>query len=268
MARAAAGRLGNQSGWEDKILGALSNDLQSTDGTFHYAMESLARRAIAVGGSVDPCNDVLTVLRLQMLGIISGQPETRPRLEDLFQETRLMLTQVALSAYRDRDQSAASHLRNISKTCLETLATREAGPISRALSAHLPPLGVSACAISRLLPSSRRGAQLEVVARLSPDFGQSNKLQLLPDSSLGLDQTLSHLASAVLLPLDFNQQPVGLAAFAWGAHNPLVYEQLREVLSVAVYATLEPASVRSAAAPKDGPGTAGSLAGAPPSSRG
>ena len=267
MARAAAGRLGNQSGWEEKILGALSNDLQSTDGTFHYAMESLARRAIAVGGSVDPCNDVLTVLRLQMLGIIVGQPETRPRLEDLFQETRLMLTQVALSAYRDRDQSAASHLRNISRTCLETLATREAGPISQALSAHLPPLGVSACAISRLLPSSRRGAQLEVVARLSPDFGQS-RLQLLPESSLGLDQTLSHLASAVLLPLDFNQQPVGLAAFAWGAHNPLVYEQLREVLSVAVYATLEPASVRTAAAPKDGPATAGSAAGAAPSSRG
>ena len=244
MARAAAGRLGNQSGWEDRLLGALSNDLQSTEGAFRYAVESVARRAIAAGGSVDPCNDILTMLRLQVLGIASGQPETRPRIEDLFQETRLMLTQVALAAYRERDQAAASHLRNISKTCLETLATRDAGPISRALSAHLPPLGVSACAISRLLPSSRRGAQLEVVARLSPDFGQS-KLQLLPESSLGLDQTLSHLATAVLMPLDFNQQPVGLAAFAWGAHNPLVYEQLREVLSLAVYATLEPASVRA-----------------------
>jgi hypothetical protein len=243
MARAAAGRLGNQSGWEDKLLSALSSDLQGTDGTFRYAMESVTRRAIAVGSSVDPCNDVLTVLRLQVLGIASGQPEARPRIEDMFQETRLTLTQVALSAYRDRAQSAARHLRNISKTCLETLATREAGPISRALSAHLPPLGVSACAISRL-QSSRRGAQLEVVARLSPDFGQS-KLQLLPQSSLGLDQTLSHLASAVLLPLDFNQEAVGLAAFSWGAHNPLLYEQLREVLSVAVYATLERTSVRS-----------------------
>jgi hypothetical protein len=69
----------------------------------------------------------------------------------------------------------------------------------------------------------------------------------LPQSSLGLDQTLSHLAIAVLLPLDFNQEPVGLAAFAWGAHNPLLYEQLREVSSVAVFATLEPTSVRAPA---------------------
>jgi DNA-binding LacI/PurR family transcriptional regulator len=268
MARAAAGRLGNQSGWEDKILSALSSDLQGTDGTFRYALESVARRAIAVGGSVDPCHDVLTALRLQVLGIASGQPEARPRIEDMFQETRLVLTMVALAAYRDRDQAAARHLRNISKTCLETLVTRESGPISRALSAHLPPLGVSACAISRLLPSSRRGAQLEVVARLSPDFGHS-KLQLLPQSSLGLDQTLSHLAIAVLMPLDFNQEPVGLAAFGWGAHNPILYEQLREVLSVAVYATLEPLSVRAPSpdsARDSGPESATALGG-PPSSR-
>jgi DNA-binding LacI/PurR family transcriptional regulator len=237
MARAAAGRLGNQSGWEDKVLGALSNDLQQGSSSFRYAMEGVARRAIAVGGSVDPCNDVLTVLRLQALGISSGHPEARPRLEDMFQETRLILTQVALAAYRERDQATANHLRNISRTCLETLATREAGPISRALSEHLPPLGISACAISRFSTSALRGRQLEVVARVSPDFGNSKTL-LLPTGSLGLEQTLSHLAAVVLMPLDFNQEPVGLAGFAWGAHNPLLYEQLREVLSVAVYATV------------------------------
>src|SRR4029079_9771689 len=79
LSRAAAGRLGNQSGWEDKLLGALSSDLQNASGALRAALESVARRSIAVGGSVDPCNDVLTVLRLQVLGIAAGHPEARPR---------------------------------------------------------------------------------------------------------------------------------------------------------------------------------------------
>jgi DNA-binding LacI/PurR family transcriptional regulator len=241
MARAAAGRLGNQSGWEDKLVAALSSDLQSSDGGFRWALESIARRCIALGGSVEPCNDVLTVLRLQTLGIAAGYSEARPRIEDLFQETRLILTQVALAAYRERDHAAANHLRNISKTCLEVLATREAGPIGRALSEHLPPLHVSACTVSRFVNNTHRGQQLETLARVSPDFGKT-RTQLLPVGSLGLDSTLEHLAGVVLMPLEFNQTPVGLAGFAWGAHNPLLYEQLREVLSVAVYALSLPAS--------------------------
>ncbi len=238
MARAASGRLGNQSGWEEKVMAALTNDLQNSDGSFRYGLEAVARRAIAVGGSVDPCNDVLTSLRLQVLGIAGSHPDARARVEDMFQETRLMLTHVGLSAYRERDQAANNHMRNISKSCMETLASHEASSLSRALSVHLPPLGIAACSISRLALGGQRGPQLDVIAQLSPDFG-SSKAPVLPMTSLGLDQTLQHRAAVVLMPLDFKQQPVGVAGIAWGAHNPLVYEQLRELFSMAVYATLD-----------------------------
>lgn len=239
MARAAAGRLGNQNGWEEKVLRALSNDVASADGSFRYGLESVARRAIAVGGSIDPCNDVLTSLRLQVLGIAAHHPAARPRIEDMFQETRLMLTTVGLSAYRDRDQAANSHMRSISQACMGALATSDAGSLSRALSEHLPALGVAACAISRLSTGTGRGQQLEVIARLSPDFGNM-KAPVLPLASLGMDQTLEHRAAVVLLPLEFNQRPVGLGGVAWGAHNPLIYEQLRELFSLAAYATVRP----------------------------
>jgi hypothetical protein len=127
-------------------------------------------------------------------------------------------------------------MRNLSKACMATLATQETSALSHALSAHLPPLGVAACSISRLNSSSRRGPQFEIVAHLSPDFVAS-KSHALALSSLGIDQTLQHRAAVVLMPLEFNQRPVGLAAFAWGAHNPMTYELLREWLSVAVYAS-------------------------------
>jgi DNA-binding LacI/PurR family transcriptional regulator len=236
MARAAAGRLGNQNGWEEKILRALASDLQTGDGSFRFALESVARKAISVGGSVDACNDMLTTLRLQVLAIAASKVELRPRVEDMFQEARLMITNVGLSAYRDRDQANTDHMRNISKACMGALAIQDTSALSRALSTHLPPLGVAAFSVSRLNTASTRDAQLQIVARLSPDFVTA-KSAPLPISSLGIDQTLQHRAAVVLMPLEFNQRPVGLAGFAWGAHNPMTYELLREWLSVAVYAS-------------------------------
>jgi len=236
MARAAAGRLGKQHGWEERLLRALASELQTGEGLFRQALENVARKAISGGGNVDACNDVLTSVRLQVLAIAVSKAELRPRIEDMFQEARLMLTNVGLSAYRDRDQAATDHMRNLSKACMATLATQETSALSHALSAHLPPLGVAACSISRLNSSSRRGPQFEIVAHLSPDFVAS-KSHALALSSLGIDQTLQHRAAVVLMPLEFNQRPVGLAAFAWGAHNPMTYELLREWLSVAVHAS-------------------------------
>jgi DNA-binding LacI/PurR family transcriptional regulator len=236
MARAAAGRLGKQSGWEGKILMALASELQTGDGSFLPAFEGVVRKAISVGGGVDACNDVLTSLRLQVLAIAVSKPELRSRVEDMFQEARLMVTNVGLSAYRDRDQAATDHMRNISKACMGAFAAQDTTALSRALSTHLPPLGVTACSISRLSTTSARGPRLEIVARLSPDFVPA-KNPALPTGSLGIDQTLQHRAAVVLMPLEFNRRPVGVAGFAWGAHNPMTYELLREWLSVAVYAS-------------------------------
>jgi hypothetical protein len=235
MARAAAGRLGNQNGWEERILRALASDVQTGDGSFRFTLESVARKGISMGGSVDACNDVLTSLRLQVLAIAGSKADLRPRLEDMFQEARLMITNVGLSAYRDRDQAATDHMRNLSKACMGAFATQDTTALSRALSTHLPPLGVAACSITRLSTAPGREPRLEIVARLSPDF-VNIKSPALPISSLGIDQTLQHRAAVVLMPLEFNQRPVGLAGFAWGAHNPMTYELLREWLSIAVYA--------------------------------
>lgn len=236
MARAAAGRLGGQNGWEDKLVAALASDLQNADGAFRYALESIARRSINSGGNVDPCSDMLTALRLLVLGITGGHSELRPRIEDVFQEARTMLTHVGLSAYRERDQAANNHLRNIAQTCMATLATRESAALSRALSTHLPPLGVSACTISRLTESKTRGPELSLLAQLSPDFAPA-RAGTLPLASLGVDQALHHRAGIVLMPLDFAGQPLGVVGFAWGAFNPLIYEQLREWFSIVLYAT-------------------------------
>jgi hypothetical protein len=52
---------------------------------------------------------------------------------------------------------------------------------------------------------------------------------------LGIDSALEREDTLVVEPLEFAGSPVGIAAFAWGAHNPVHYEVLREVLSTAIY---------------------------------
>lgn len=234
LARAAAGRLQSQPGWEEKLLRATGEELDGSEGALLHELEAIARRSIAVGGNIDACNDVLTRLRLLLLSVLGPKSEPRARVDDMLQETRLRLTEVALGAYREREQASANHLRNLTRACLDTLASHNGQSLTRALREHLPALGICACTVSRLQQGKSGSEELKVVARLSLDLEQ---VRIEPQSvaSLGLGQNLKHRAVVVLQPLVFNGLPVGLAGFSWGAHNPLDYEQLRELFSVAAY---------------------------------
>jgi hypothetical protein len=53
----------------------------------------------------------------------------------------------------------------------------------------------------------------------------------------GLDTLLESVETLVIEPLDFGGAPVGLAALAWGAPEASYYEQLREMLGAATFAS-------------------------------
>lgn len=148
---------------------------------------------------------------------------------------RARLTEVGLGALVEGQQATDHHLRGLMKACLGMLGTARPEDLSRAMRDHLPPLGVTACTMTTLLPDRQGTYQLEVVARLSRELGQGKKLRL-PVESLGIDASLEHRAAVVLMPLDFNGSAVGLVGFDWGARNPVHYEHLREVFSLAGHA--------------------------------
>lgn len=234
LARAASGRLTNQDGWEQKILRGVGDEMEGQEGALLYALEKVGRRAIANGGNIDACNDVLTKLRLLLISIVASTSDIRSRLDDVLQETRLRLTNVALGAYREREQASGVHFRNLTRACLNTLLTHDGIPLTRMLREHLPPLGIEACTISRLQGTLEENPTLEVVARLSLDMAQQHST-MLELRTLGLDQNLEHRTVVVLEPLVFDGIPVGLAAMSWGALNPLDYEHLRELFGIAAF---------------------------------
>ena len=104
----------------------------------------------------------------------------------------------------------------------------------QSLGRHLPLLGVEACTVTRLSTTPAGVREHRVLTRLGEKIVSSSSTVLTAES-LGIDSSLDHRAAVVVLPLDFGGQSVGLASCSWGAHNPLNYELLRELIGAAVY---------------------------------
>jgi DNA-binding LacI/PurR family transcriptional regulator len=234
LARAAAGRLTGMSGWEGRLLDALLDDLsRSTGGAFVAEVEQLVRQNVALGRDVMLCHEILTVLRLQAVACAALEPTARPRVEDLFQEARLSISRIGAEVERDRVRTLAARMRLVTKGCLSLLGMWSRAELGPLLVEHLPALGIRAFSVARFKGPADTG-MLEVLARrvegLSPGADS-----VLPLGSLGLDEALEREEAMLIEPLEFDGQPVGLVALAWGARDPLHYEQLREILGAAVF---------------------------------
>lgn len=234
LARAAAGRLTGMSGWEGRLLDALLEDLaKEAGGAFVAEVEQLVRQNVAQGRDVMICHEVLTVLRLQAVACAALEPAARPRVEDLFQESRLTISRIGAEVERDRVRTLAARMRLVTKGCLSLLGMWSRAELGSLLLEHLPALGVRSFSVGRFLGPADTG-KLEIVVRRAEGISSPGE-PVLPLGSLGLDEVLEREEAMLIEPLEFDGQPVGIAALAWGARDPLHYEQLREVLGAAVF---------------------------------
>jgi hypothetical protein len=237
LLRAAAGRLIGMAGWDSKLLDSLTQELGSPiGGSFLRETERMARRSIALGSGGATLHDILTTLRLQTLSCAALEPEVRPRLEDLFQEVRYLIACVVSDVEHEQTSVSNHHLRLIFKACMLTLSGGPASELIAVLCEQLPALGVPAFCIARFQGRLGVTPDLDIVARRVTGLWQQ-KLFRVPTADLGLDPAFATEEALIVQPLDFGDMPVGLAVFAWGARNPLLYEQLRDLLSVALHAT-------------------------------
>lgn len=235
LARAATGRLTGMSGWEGRLLDALLDDLARTagGGALVAEVEQLVRQNVAQGRDVMICHEVLTVLRLQAVACANLEPSARPRVEDLFQESRLTISRIGAEVERDRVHTLAARMRLVTKGCLSLLGMWSRVELAPLLTEHLPALGIRGFSVARFRGPADTG-QLEVLVRRAEGISTPGE-PLLPLGSLGLDDALGQEEAMLIEPLEFDGQPVGIAALSWGARDPLHYEQLREVLGAAVF---------------------------------
>jgi hypothetical protein len=183
------------------------------------------------------CHDVLTTLRLQALACASLEPTIRPLWEDLFQESRMRLARIGAEVERDRQHMLNYRMRITIRACLPGLRGSGADPreLGLTLDEHLPAIGIRAFCISRFADSMRPAGEL-VVAALRSTAAWASSQKTLGATELGVHPSLEHEDALVIEPLEFAGRPQGIAVFAWGAQDPVHYEQLREVLGAALHA--------------------------------
>lgn len=235
LVRAANGRLAGLASWDSHLADALVSDFGSKrEGTFLRELERMVRQHAARGHSTAGFHDVLTALRLQLIACSGVEADMRPRVEDLMQEARLNIARIGAEVERARLQTLGQHLRLLWECCVRRLGSSETEPLGPVLDRHLPGLGVGSFCITRWRPEAAASRELEVVWRRSAR-GASRQSHALARADLGIDAALEAEAVLVLLPLDFDARPVGLAALTWGAHDLTHYGQLRDMLGAAVH---------------------------------
>jgi sigma-B regulation protein RsbU (phosphoserine phosphatase) len=236
VSRAAAGRLSGAPGWEASLLDALGAELDGTDrGKFVRQLERMVRQN-ALDQDQDQlkaCHDVLTIMRSQALHCAALDPPAIPLLEELFQESRLMVARVSSDVQRELRQSANLHLRIVTKSCMSMAAGATMSDLDAALREHLPSLGIGAFSVARFKQPGAPAAS-EIVAHSSRGL-MREPTSAVAAFEVGQDPSLEGESMIVIEPLEFASQPQGVAALRWGAFDPLVYEQLREMLGMAIY---------------------------------
>lgn len=222
--KVARGRVLSGDGWERELVVALCEDLQNPPQRF---VSTFARLAESVGDmGIDACHDALTELRLQILERLPESDRRIPLAEDLFQEARLALSNVSLFAEREHHAAQALHLRVIARACLDRAHGSDLSELAVTLDEQLPLFGLRNFVISR-----GSGETLTVIARSEKNLGADSTTTT---EDWGRDRALKKERHVVVLPLSASKRQVGLAALSYEGADPFLFEQLRDLLGMAL----------------------------------
>ncbi len=226
LEQVAQGRLRGGKGWPSRLVSSTVEYLRSDNLRLVRDFENIARRSGPTG--IEVCHEVLTELRKQVISAGSPDEETRPRLEDLFQECRLALAHVALFAERENQALQALHLRTVTRACLERAHGAGLPELAVALEEQLPLLDIRNFVISQgdedvLTVVARRGSR-----------GSTPPSLTVTTADLGMDEQLEREDAVCVLPLSASGHQVGLAAMAWESADPYLFEKLRDLLGMAL----------------------------------
>jgi DNA-binding LacI/PurR family transcriptional regulator len=235
MARAAAGRLGAAgSGWDALLLDGLIADLRGgSRASCFRSLEGILQKLehAPVAGLI--LQDVLTALRRQSLPCVASVPKARDQLEEILNETRVLVSIFSEQAVERRTRTARERQRTFENTMRSALFSNTA-ELSQAAAETLPELGLDACVVAALdEPDDRaRGA------RLLFGFGGRDRISVAAPTQINrlpAHPLLEHGGRVrVLLPLVAFGRTLGAAVVTMARVPDDELEQLREFLGMAL----------------------------------
>ena len=227
LERAARGALeGVEPGWGDRLLDAVAQQLEGpTDDTLALGVDQLLRHwdPESVDGSV--MQDVLSVIRREVLACVGDDHASRARLEAAIHEARVAAALGVGEAIESKWKRQAELFDRFEHVAHRAMF-QPSVLLGELLQQPLAALGVEACVVAALdRPGDVPGEAtvLFAVGAGAPSSGETTPLWALPQH-----QALQHRGHAlILLPLCADRLPLGAAVLAVSHIDGALLEELR-----------------------------------------
>jgi diguanylate cyclase (GGDEF)-like protein len=222
--------------WEQRLFSAFLEQVAEPEvPTFVSCVEDICYALLRRDSSVGSAHDVLLVLRRDALACVHDSA-TRGRIYDLIQEALLVASDMAAIAQAQQRGEMVALMGKVAEATAAMLAAPSLDALGKAAAENLPRLGIRAGALALFTEPNLVTEESEATLVFS-EKGRCDEPERFPTRQLAPAGFLDG-RSAVVVPLGFRGERLGLAALAFGAPDTMLYEELRLVLSSAVTGAL------------------------------
>ncbi len=222
--------------WERRLFLAFLEQVAEPEGhAFVNCVEDICHALLRRDSSVGSAHDVLLVLRRVALACVHDSA-TRGRVYDLIQEALLVASDMAAIGQAQQRGELVALMGTVAEATAAMLAAPSLDALSEAAAEHLPRVGIRAGAVALFAEPNRVSEQSEATLVFS-EKGRCDQPARFPTRHLAPASFLDG-RSAVVVPLGFRGERLGMASLEFGAPDTMLYEELRLVLSAAVTGAL------------------------------
>jgi len=222
--------------WEQRLFSAFLEQVAEPElPTFVSCVEDICYALLSRDSSVGSAHDVLLVLRRDALACVHDSA-TRGRIYDLIQEALLVASDMAAIAQAQQRGEMVALMGTVAEATAAMLAAPSLDALGKAAAEHLPRLGIRAGALALFTEPNLVTEESEATLVFS-EKGRCDEPERFPTRQLAPAGFLDG-RSAVVMPLGFRGERLGLASLEFGAPDTMLYEELRLVLSSAVTGAL------------------------------
>lgn len=229
-----------------RLLDAFYDDVVlGSSGDFLKVLDIILRQSIAFSEDLNALHDVLSVIRFQLLLHCADDGAIAQQLETLWQQARILLSDVAQQAQVRRRLQATLQTRLLFEINEEVITTFDLPKLMDALTDALDQLGISFCylCLNDDLEATTGLEKLPPWSRLILAYidGEQRDLELggvrfpteqfLPEGILPDNRRYDML----ILSLRFQDHYLGHAIFEMGARDGFIYDALQIQISSAVW---------------------------------
>src|SRR5450432_643969 len=232
LARVAHGALfGAGSGWEQRLLAALLNDLTGHGSSdFLPAIDHLVVRLERAGGDLSVCQAVLSTLRREIKQCAADDPVVFARADDLFEAARALVTEFLVRVEISRKLATVAELREFSQLSSLLLGRTGVAELRVKFEERFRALGIPALAIGLFTEPGKVTAECVCLAAYG-SARQTRAPETFLASDFGPPELFAQERGALLVqPLIFEGEPMGIVTVALGTLDVTIFEQLREML--------------------------------------